>query len=164
MAIKFQPTNMLRRIAPKKKVERLVTQKLTLNRAAVTFLERSDVLSKKKLEKIALKVIKQYKSRYKDERADGLSKSAALDETLNKKKLMVQRVRNACVYEIAQDIKSEYRGEYYVWLPSTASEPDPQHQLNYGLTFQLGVGEMPGDRYGCMCGMQILVDETRLNL
>lgn len=162
MAIRFIPRKMLRKIAPEKVVKKLVTQDLTLNRAAVSMLTRSDILPKKKLETLAIKVIRGYRERYGDERKAGLSKSAALEEALNGKKLLVQRVQNSVVFEISEEIKSQYRGEYYEWLPSSADEPDPLHQLNYGQVFQLGVGEQPGDRYGCQCGMNILVDETRL--
>jgi hypothetical protein len=76
----------------------------------------------------------------------------------------VARVQNAVVYEIAQDIKDQYRGEFYEWLPSDAETPDPIHQLNYGKKFQMGKGEMPGDRYGCRCGMNVLVSESTLSL
>lgn len=164
MAIRFLPSEFLKKAAPKKTVEKLVTQKLTLNRTAVTMLSKSGVLSKKKLETVALKVIKSYKKIYGDFRDEGLSKTASVEEALAGKKLMVQRVQNAVVFEVAEDVKREYRGEFYEWLPSDANEPDPLHQLNYGKIFQLGVGEAPGDRYGCKCGMNILVDESQLEL
>jgi uncharacterized protein YunC (DUF1805 family) len=43
--------------------------------------------------------------------------------------------------------------------------PDSQHQLLYGKKFKVGTGDkegnMPGERWGCMCGMKILdVDEN----
>lgn len=168
MSITFLPSAMLSKIAPEKLVAKLVTQNLTLNHAALVMLSRSGVLSKKTLETIALKVLKQYKEKYREERAAGASVSEATDEALNEKALLVQRVQNSIVQEIAKEIKSQYRGEYYEWLPSDAEEPDPIHQLNYGKKFQVGVGdpngEDPGDRFGCKCGMELLVDETRLNL
>jgi 1,6-anhydro-N-acetylmuramate kinase len=164
MAIRFHPAEMLRKIAPKRTVERLVTQRLTLNRAAVTLLSKSEVLSKEKLETLAIKVIKDYRERFKEEQAAGASKVVALEEAVNGKRKMVQRVQNAVVNQIAKEIHHEYRGEYYIWLPSEAVAPDPLHQLNYGKTFQIGKGEMPGDRYGCQCGMKILVDDEKLEL
>ncbi len=127
-------------------------------------LTRSGVLSKKTLERIALKVIKDYKASYKSERQDGASIADATENALNDKRLMVQRVQNATVNEIANEIKDQYRGEYYKWLPSDAEIPDPIHALNYGRKFQIGKGEMPGDRYGCKCGMEILTDDTELDL
>jgi hypothetical protein len=164
MAIRFHPSTFLAKAMPKKRVERLVTQKLTLNRAAVSTLMESGVLKKKTLEKIALKVIRGYRQKFGDERRQGASKMQALESALNDKKQMVQRVQNAAVYEISQEIQDQYAGEFYEWLPSDAVEPDPLHQLNYGQVFQLGVGEAPGDRYGCQCGMNILVHETKLEL
>lgn len=164
MAIRYLPDEMLRKLAPKKKVEKLMTSRLNLNRAVLSTLANADFMSKQTLERTALKTIKQYKAAYKEEKEKGTPASEAKEEAINDKKLLVNRVQNSVVYEIAGEIKDQYRGEYYKWLPSDASEPDPLHQLNYGKKFQIGKGEMPGDRYGCRCGMQILVDETKLEL
>lgn len=155
MAIRFQPTDFLKKAMPEKQVEKLVTQKLTLNRAAVRAIAKSDILTKKTVEKVALKVIKSYKATFKEK---------TLAETLNDKRLLVSRVQNAAVFEVSQEIKGKYEGEFYRWLPSDANEADPEHQLNYGKKFQLGVGEAPGDRYGCRCGMEILVSDSKLEL
>lgn len=97
-------------------------------------------------------MIKQYKENHSLDSIDVSDKQA------------IQRIQNNAVFEIAQSIKENYSGESYEWLPSDADEPDPEHQLNYGKIFQVGVGEMPGDRYGCKCGMNILVKETKLTL
>jgi len=164
MGIKYLPQTLIKKMLKRKRIEKLVSRDLSLNRAALQVLENASVLSKETLETVALKVIKGYKKRYKKELNKGLLKGEAIEDAINGKKQLIQRVQNASVYEIAQEIKIQYRGEFYEWLPSDADEPDPEHQLNYGKIFQLGVGEMPGDRYGCKCGMNILVDETRLNL
>ena len=164
MAIKFEPREELKKIAPKKTIKRLVKKDLSVNRAAITMLANSDMISKKKLELIALKVIKSYKEKFRDLRKSGESETKSLEEAVNDRRLIVARVQNAIVHEMTSEIKTKYRGEYYEWLPSDAAEPDPEHQLNYGKTFQIGVGEMPGDRPGCRCGMRILVDETKLAL
>ncbi len=168
MSIRVLPSKLLKKMAPKKKVQKLVTKRLTLNRAVLSALAEVNILSKKALETIALKVIKGYKEKVSQEVDDGTSKAQATDDTINEGALMVQRVQNAAVHEIVKEVKTQYRGEFYKWLPSDAETPSPLHQLNYGKTFQLGVGddngEDPGDRYGCRCGMEILVDETRLKL
>lgn len=164
MTIKYRPDDMLRKIAPKAKVDKLVSGRLTLNKAVLSQLADADFLSKKALERTALRTLKQYKARYQDEKDSGLSTSEALDEATNDNKLMINRVQNTVVNEVAKEIKDQYRGEYYTWLPSDAVTPDPLHSLNYGKRFQIGKGEMPGDRYGCRCGMAILVDETKLDL
>ncbi len=167
MAIIFQPTDLLKKIAPAVKASRLVTQELTVNRVALRSLARSGILSSKTLTEVALKVVKQYRSREKRELADGATKSEATELALSGKKLMVQRVQNAAVYEIQQEMQSQYRGELARWLPSSANIPDPLHQLNYGQVYVIGEGidgEEPGDRFGCQCGVEILVDEDTLDL
>lgn len=164
MAIRYDPRKLLRKAAPKATVEKLVTQNLTLNRAVVTVLTKADILSQKKLEDVAIRVIRGYKDKFGSEVDSGATKSEAIAEAVNGKRQMVSRIQDAVVFQISKDIKSSYRGEFYVWLPSDASTPDPVHQLNYGSRFQIGKGEMPGERYGCRCGMNILVKETRLDL
>lgn len=155
---------MLTKVAPARIVAKLVTQDLSLNRTALNMLTRSGVLSKNTLQKIALKVIKNYKQTYKAERQDGETVADATESALNDRLLMVQRIQDATVNAIANEIKDQYRGEFYRWLPSEAETPDPIHALNYGKKFQIGKGEMPGDRYGCKCGMEILTSDTKLDL
>jgi hypothetical protein len=155
---------MLRKVAPRSKVEKLVTKKLTLNRQVLNTLSKSGVLTKKTLNTVAMKVLKGYRKRYGHERAKGASKRLAREVAVAEHNLMVQRVQNAAVYEIAQEIEDKYYGEKYEWLPSDAKEADPLHQLNYGKIFTLGQGEKPGDREGCQCGMLILTDDEKLEL
>lgn len=162
--IKYLPNEMLRKIAPAKKIEKLVSSRLTLNRAVLSFLDSTDFISKKTVERTALNTIKEYKAKYEEEKDSGTPSDEAKDEATNDNKLLVNRVQNTIVGQIAGEIRDQYSGEYYKWLPSDAIDPDPLHQLNYGRKFQIGKGEMPGDRYGCRCGMQILVDDTKLDL
>ncbi len=120
-------------------------------------LSNAEFVSKERLSATALRTIKQYKktARRNDE---------SPKDVMGQKKLIVQRVQNAIVQQLSQEIKEQYRGERYRWLPSDASEPDPLHQLKYGKIFTIGEGEEPGDRYGCKCGREILVKETKLEL
>lgn len=164
MPVNVAPRSIANKLLPKKSVAKLVTNKLTVNKAAVRMLSQSGLLGKKKVEEVALKVVKQYRKTFKDEVKEGASKTEALDDALNDKKLMVQRVQSTATQEIVKEVKKVYRGERYVWLPSLAKEPDPLHQLNYGKRFWVGKGEMPGDRFGCQCAMRILVDEDELFL
>lgn len=163
MAIRYEPKKILRRFK-KAQVKRISGKDFRLNKAALNVVSKSWDLPKGKLEEVALKVIKGYKKKYIENISEGLSKSEAVKESVNGGKLLLQRVQNAAVYEMAREIETKYAGEFYEWLPSDAEEPDPEHQLNYGKVFQIGVGEMPGDRYGCKCGMNILVNDTKLNL
>lgn len=164
MPILFFPTSVIEKVATEKLIGRLVTQDLTLNRAVVRLLSETGILSKKQVEEIAIKVIGQYKEKYRKEIALGETKSLALKEAVNAKKLLIQRVQNAVTYEVSQKVRDTYRGKRYRWLPSDANEPDPLHQLKYGKVYTIGRGEMPGDRYGCQCGMEILTEEDQLLL
>jgi hypothetical protein len=162
--IRYNPGDLLKKIAPKKTVKRLLTQKFTVNKAVLNMIAEIDFIGKRDLMDVALKTASQYKKRYKKEKKAGATNTEAKEGTLNDKKLIIHRVQNAVVHQIAQEIRDEYAGEYYKWLPSDADEPDPQHQLNYGKTFRIGDGEMPGDRYGCRCAMEILVKGDKLEL
>ena len=155
--IKYDPSKLLRKVAPDRKIEKALTGKLSLKKSALAFTSEFDFLDEKSIARVALKTIKGYKKRAK---GDPDLKSELLDDP----KQLIQRVQNEVVFQVATEIKDRYSGEFYVWLPSDADEPDPEHQLNYGKKFQVGVGEMPGDRYGCRCGMEILVDDTKLDL
>lgn len=166
MSIIYDPKKILRKIAPDSKVEKLLSKKLTLKKAALSFIDDIDFIDKKNVADVAMKTIKAYKKRIKTERKEASASDAAdlKDEILDDPKMLINRVQNEIITQVADGIKDKYDGEFYEWLPSDADEPDPEHQLNYGETFQVGVGEMPGDRYGCRCGMRILVAEDELAL
>jgi hypothetical protein len=157
MSIRYLPRELLKKIAPPKKLEKLVTENATLNRAALSFVDDIDFLDKKSISKVALKTIKSYRARIK-------SDPDLADTVLDDPKLLVSRLQNEVIFQIKDSIRENYEGATYEWLPSDADEPDPEHQLNYGKIFMVGVGEMPGDRYGCRCGMEILVKDKELNL
>lgn len=155
--IKYDPTALLRRIAPESKIKKLVSKRASLKKSALSFVKDIDFLTESSVKRLALKTIKEYKQRTKGEPKE--RKKLASDP-----KLLVQRLQNLVVTQVASEIKSKYKGEFYIWLPSDAAEPDPEHQLKYGKKYRVGVGEMPGDRYGCRCGMQILTEDSSLEL
>ena len=161
MSIVYDPTKLLKKIAPESKIEKLLTKNLTLKKAALSFIDDIDFLNKKNVTATALKVVKSYKARLKEDEG---SKKELKDEIKADPALLIQRVQNEVLLQVKEGIKEKYSGEFYIWLPSDADEPDPEHQLNYGKKFQIGDGEMPQDRYGCRCGMEILVDEKTLEL
>lgn len=164
VAIKYLPNEMLKKIAPEKKVQKLMKNNFTVNKAVLSFITDADFISKKNIEKTALSVIKQYKKKYEDNKEEGLDTQDAKDEATNDNALLVNRVQNAIVSEVKDQIEETYYGEYYKWLPSDADTPDPLHQLKYGKRYRVGKGEMPGDRDGCRCGMLILTEDTKLKL
>jgi hypothetical protein len=155
--IKYEPSKLIKKIAPDKKIKKLVSEGVSLRKSALSFVNDVDFIAKKDVTSVALRTIKSYQKRIK---ADPDIKA----EILADPRQLISRVQNEVVLQVAEEIKTKYRGEFYIWLPSDADEPDPEHQLNYGKEFQVGDGEMPGDRYGCRCGMQILVEDSQLNL
>lgn len=157
MSIVYDPKEVLNKIAPQRKIKKLIKSNVSLKRTALAFVDSFTFIDKKAVSGVALKTIKSYEDRLA---SDAIEKS----EILKDPKLLIQRVQNEVVFQISNEIKGKYNGEFYEWLPSDADEPDPEHQLNYGKVFQIGVGEMPGDRIGCRCGMNILVDQTELKL
>jgi hypothetical protein len=157
MSIVYNPTKLLKRIAPEKKIKKLLSGGLTLKRTALSFISDIDFLSKQTIVNTALKVIRNYKERYKE---GDITKSEIKEDPA----LLINRIQNVVVQEISKDIKENYFGEFYEWGPSSADVPDPQHQLKYGKRYQIGKGEMPGDRFGCRCSMIILVPEKKLVL
>lgn len=155
--IVYDPKALLTKIAPKSKIKKLLSDSFSLKKTALSFVNDIDFVSKKDISRIALKTIKGYKQRIK---ADPDVKQDILKDPAQ----LVQRVQNEVITQVADEIKTKYAGEFYEWLPSDADEPDPEHQLNYGKTFQIGDGEMPGDRFGCRCGMRILVQDSSLKI
>lgn len=171
MSIKFDPDEMLKKIAPTSKIKRMVNRKnLTLKRAALSFVDDIDILDKRAVTKVALKTIKGYKKRIREVVKDTGEASEGTEEKnlIGKNpKQLIQRVQNELVWQLHQGIKEKYKGKRGRWLPSSANEPDPLHQKNYGKEYVIGEGingEEPGDRYGCQCGVEILVNETSLEL
>lgn len=167
MAIVYDPKSMLKKSAPESKIKRMISSRVSLKKAALTYIDGIDFIDKKEVSKVALKTIDSYQKRIASAQAEGFDKSAGneiKDEILDDPRLLIQRVQNEVVLQVSEKIKSSYKGEEYEWLPSDAEEPDPEHQLNYGKIFVVGEGEMPGERIGCRCGMRILVKETQLSL
>lgn len=171
MSITFLPDEMIKKLAPEKKIKKLVSKNVGMKKAALSFLDDADFIDKKKVSKVALKTIRGYQERIAKAQADaGLVASAGdqiESEIVADPKQLIQRVQNEIVFQVHQGIQEKYRGQKAVWLPSDADEPRPEHQLNYGKEYIIGEGidgVEPGDEYGCKCGVQILTDETQLSL
>lgn len=157
MSIIYDPKSFAQKIMSDKKIKSLLKGNLSLKKAAFKLTDKFDIIDKKDVVDVALKTVSDYKQRIK---LDPTLK----DEILDDPKQLIQRVQNNILFQVKETIKTTYEGEQYTWLPSDAEEPDPEHQLNYGKVFTVGDGEMPGDRYGCRCGMEILVKESTLDL
>lgn len=169
MSIKYDPKRMIGKLVPKAQIRRMLRGNVTLKKTALTYIDRADFIDRKDVNDVALKVINRYKERIA-EASDGLSKAEVREirsEIVDDPRLLIQRVQNEVSYQIKEKIKEKYKGKRAIWLPSDANEPDPEHQLNYGKEYEIGVGingEEPGDREGCLCGMEILTEETELDL
>lgn len=168
MAIVYDPKELLKKIAPEAKIKRLVKGDLTLKKAALSFVDAVDYIDKKSVAEVALNTVRSYQEREAKAQVEaGFDSNAGKELASDIKKdpkLLINRVQNEVVFQISREIKSTYEGEEYEWLPSDADEPDPEHQTLYGTIRVIGVGEMPGERYGCRCGMRILVKQTKLEL
>lgn len=172
MSIIFDPTKMLKKVAPAAKVKRMVTGKFSVKRTILATIGSKEFpIDKASIGKVARKTLLGYKARIskavaQDHTVKGLGdelKSQLLDDP----KQLIQRVQNAVVYEVHQGIKDKYAGRRARWLPSDADEPRPEHQAHYGKVYIIGEGidgVEPGDEPGCKCGVEILTDETELDL
>jgi len=170
MSIVFDPSKFVRKFAAGKKVKRLLKDNLSLKKTALSFVDDLDFINKKRVTDVALKTVKAYQERRAKAAAEAGTKAAGKEvqgEILDDPRLLIQRVQNEVVFQAHQGIKDKYAGKRARWLPSSANEPRPEHQLNYGKTYVIGEGidgVEPGDEYGCQCGVEILVSETKLNL
>lgn len=169
MSVKFDPAKFLSKVAPARKIKKLLSGKVTVKKTALSFLDQADFLSKKEVINVALKTVKAYKERIATARSeDGRAAGTDLkEELLDDPKQLIQRVQNEVVFQVHDKIKEAYGGQRAVWLPSSADEPRPEHQLNYGKEYTIGEGidgVEPGDEYGCQCGVEILTTDKQLNL
>lgn len=172
MSIIFDPTKMLKKIAPKAKVKRMVSGRLSVKRTILATIGSEEFpVDKASIGKVARKTLLSYKERIAAAVVNsGYEKAAGTEERksiLDDPKQLVQRVQNEVVFQVHQGIKDKYSGQRARWLPSDAEEPRPEHQANYGKTYIIGEGidgVEPGDEYGCRCGVEILTDETQLDL
>lgn len=142
----------------------LLTKKnLTLKQNAMQALLISTDVSAKDLSATVAGVVDIYQNKVDDFREEGLPKAKAALLAKGNEALLRQRIENLVVFGEVQRLKKDNEGKFYKWLPSGAENPDPQHQLLYGKIFKVGEGDddgnMPAERYGCQCGMEILNSE-----
>lgn len=164
MSIIFDPAKMLRKVAPPSKIRRMISHRMSLKRTVLAHLGTEEFpINKKSVANVIKKTLNGYKERI----ANADSATDERSTISSDPKQLIQRVQNEVVLQIHSEIKSEYGGQKARWLPSDADEPRPEHQLNYGKEYIIGEGidgVEPGDEYGCRCGVEILTDETKLDL
>lgn len=172
MAIIFDPATMIKKVAPKAKIKRMVSGRLSLKRRILAHLGTDALpIDENSVAQVARDTLLGYKKRIADEVVDaGFDRTAGTElkaELIADPKQLIQRVQNEIIYQIHQGIQDKYGGQRARWLPSDAEEPRPEHQKNYGKEYTIGEGidgVEPGDEYGCKCGVEILTDETKLDL
>jgi chemotaxis protein histidine kinase CheA len=156
MAIEFNPDKIISKVLPKTD-QTFLTGELKLKNSLKKMLLRTDWLGGQDINKTVDSTLNFYQKKIKELKEEGIKNFK--QDALNDEKLLKARVSDAVVERAAELIKERYKGKEYIWLPSDAEIPDPVHALNYGKTFIVGEGEMPGERYGCRCGMEIQSEE-----
>ena len=162
MGQRFDPQTWLKRVFPKG-IEKsgLLNDNLEIKKTYLKALVRATAVSQRKLTQEIYKTVDFYLE--KEERLKAQGVRAFKQEALNGQALLTERIKNFLVYSEVQAQKKAHKGRMSRWLPSSAEEPDPQHQLLYGQVFREGKGDkeghMPGERWGCQCGIEWLDDE-----
>lgn len=156
---RFLPDQYLRHVLPdgfwsKKILGRNLDPKLVFLRAIV----RSTVVTGRKLDETYQHAIDFYDNKMDKLKDEGFRKYKSM--ALHDERLLKSRIANLVIYEEMQHQKEKHKGQRYRWLPSSAKEPEPEHQLLYGKIFNYGEGDadgnMPAERYGCQCGIEWL--------
>lgn len=155
------PKDILKKLPKNFFDKNLLTKKnLSLKQKAMQALLIATSYSKKEINSSVAKVANFYQKKIDDLSDEGLPKAKASVIATNSEKLLRQRIEGLVLFDEIQQIKSENEGEKYRWLPSSSDTPDPEHQLLYGKVFNVGEGDnegnMPMERYGCNCGIEIL--------
>lgn len=163
MGTRFDPADWLARVLPKNfEKSGLLSENLSIKQKYLKALVRATSLSGKEITEEVYKMVDFYEKKEAELKAAGVR--AYKQEALNDQALLKQRIKNMLVYTEVQRQKQENKGKMYRWLPSNATTPDPEHALLYGKIFREGTGDkqgnMPGERYGCQCGIEWLEDDA----
>lgn len=167
MGKRFIPGRWLEKIFPKG-IEKsgLLSDNLEIKKRYLQALVRATSLSGREITAEVYKTVDFYERKEAALKAAGVK--AFKQEALNGQELLKARLKNFLVYSEIQRQRKEHKGRMYRWLPSNANEPDPEHQLLYGKIFREGEGDkdgnMPGERWGCQCGIEWLDEAEDLIL
>lgn len=159
MGTRFDPADWLARVLPKNfEKSGLLSENLSIKQRYLKALVRATSLSGKEITEEVYKMVDFYEKKEAELKAAGVR--AYKQEALNDQALLKQRIKNMLVYTEVQEQRKAHKGQWYRWLPSNATTPDPEHALLYGKIFLEGTGDkqgnMPGERYGCQCGIEWL--------
>ncbi len=164
---RFYPDKYLAQVLPKGFSEKgLLFDNLNPRKMYLRALYRVAGKEGKALQSTVYETIRTYQKKEEALQAAGVADYAQV--AVNNQALLKSRVENFLIWNKVQEEKSAHSGQFYRWLPSDAEHPDPEHQLLYGKIFQVGKGDkdgnMPGERYGCRCGIEWLTDEEAYSL
>lgn len=153
----FFPDQFLRKALPAGFWTRnILTRDLDPKKAVMRTIVSATVVSQRDLNKTYARALDFYDNKIEKLKDEGVR--AYKSQALDKERLLKSRIANLVIYNEVQELKKEHKGRRYRWLPSGAKEPRPEHQLRYGMIFTAGDGEMPGEAYGCQCGIEWLDD------
>lgn len=158
----FNPNNFLKLVFGRDFFKgKILNSELALKKTILQSILKATTLKKREVDASVYKVVDNYEKKMKNLKEEGVR--AFRSEALNNEVLLKDRLENLVLWNEVQNLKEEHEGEYYRWLPSSAETPDPEHQLLYGKIFKVGEGDkdgnMPAERYGCKCAMEILTPE-----
>lgn len=162
--MRFYPDEFIKKILPKGFLEKtLLTSDFAIKQTTMLALSKARVVAGDDLLQSIRGVVKRYKQ--KAQELKELGERSYKKQAVNGEALLKQRIKNIVVQAEVQELKDKYDGGKYRWLPSGAMEPNPEHQLLYGKVFDVGDGDaegnMPGERYGCQCGIEFLTVDKK---
>lgn len=162
----YNPEQYLRLVFPKGFFSgKILNNELELKQAMMSALIKSAGISKRDVDETVYKVVDKYVKKIKELKEEG--EKSYKKKALNNEVLLKNRLENLVLYNEVNKLKKEHEGQYYRWIPSSAEEPDPEHQLLYGKIFKVGEGDkdgnMPTERYGCRCGIEFLGDKKEVH-
>lgn len=140
---------------------KLLTSDMEFKKLELQSILKATGLSKREVDLTIYKVIDIYNKKIKDLKKEGVKAFKSI--AINGEALLKNRLEGLVLWNEVQQIKKENEGLFYRWLPSSSRIPDPEHQLLYGKIFPVGKGDkngnMPSERFGCKCGMEILTEK-----
>lgn len=155
----FKPENFIKLVLGSNFFKgKLLTSDMELKKLELQSILKATGISRREVDLTIYKVVDIYEKKMKELKKEGVR--AFRKEALNGEALLKNRLEGLVLWNEVQNIKKENEGLFYRWLPSSSANPDPEHQLLYGKIFPVGKGDkngnMPSERYGCKCGMEIL--------
>lgn len=150
------PETYVKEVLPKSLRRKALTKSVNYSKRILRALLLAGVAADNAKDSLS-RVVKFYRDKMKRLKSEGIR--AYKSQALNDEKLLNERVDNLLVWNEAERLKEERRGQKYIWLPSSSKEPRPLHQLKYGKTYTVGKGVFPGEEYGCKCGAMFLDGE-----